>query len=411
MKVAFLAPEFYNAWGGVGTYSIELIKNLSRIKDVELHVITPDIDNVEKKKLINSKFSSACQIHTLSKSKDTFFYNLKFQTAVLKGFNRLSKKYNFDILHSANLVHMPDVFLKFRKLEMPSVVTAHTTINGQIKGTLKGNINPLTMALSEKMSVLSYPLIRLLEWHYLRNTNNIISVSNKSKNFLHDNYNFGGEIKVIHNGIDVSWFNYGKISRHDCTEKFPVLENINKPIILFAGRLMNQKGIDVFIKAISILEKRKLDFFCVIAGRGNHKRLHQLIQKHKINRSNICYLGYVENDDLAFLYRLSSIFVLPSYYENFPISLLEAMSMKCSCIATRVGAVDEIIDGKKNGLIISPGDHERLADCIEFLLSNPYQSRTIAENGRKKVLANFTSEIMAQKTKEFYECILQANQN
>ncbi len=406
LRLAFLAPEFYNAWGGVGTYSTELVKNLSRLSDMEVHLITPDIDDKEKKKRINSALPDSMQIHPISNAKDTFIYNLKFQAAVFKEFNKLHKMHNFELIHSANLVHMPDIFLKFKKNEIPSLVTAHTTIAGQVSGSLKCSGSPLKMAASEKMSLLAYPYIRFLEWHYLNNTQNIITVSDRFRVMLRDDYKFGGNLATINNGIDVEHYNFDAVETEDCIKKFPLLKGINKPIILFAGRILVQKGIDTLIKALSILERKGIGFFCIIAGRGNVKTLHQLIAEYKIGESSISYVGFVENSDLVYLYKMSDIFVLPSYYENFPISLLEAMSMKCCCISTDTGAVNEIIDNNENGLLIGAGDYKRLAERIEHLLADGGIMKNLAENGRKKVLAKFRADIMALKTKKFYEGIL-----
>lgn len=403
MKLAFLAPEFYNSWGGVGIYSLELIKNLSRLNNVEIHVITPNINHKKKINNIRSMFNCNVNIHAISNANDTFIYNLKFQAAIFKHFNKLNEKFKFDILHSANLVNMPDIFLKFEGIQIPNLVTVHTTIKGQVKGFLKGNINPFKMAASEKLSLIAYPYISLLENYYLKKTSNAITVSNKFKKLLKDEYNFQGKITTIHNSIDASHYNFNNITEEDCFRKFPFLKSINKPIILYVGRLITQKGIEVFIKSIKYLQNRGYDFNYIIAGRGSTNLLYNDLSKYKIDKSKVKYVGYVDNSNLVYLYKMADVFALPSYYENLPISLLEAMSMKTCCISTNVGAVDEIIDNNKNGIIINSGDSKALAENIIFLTENPKIATNMAKNAREKVLKNFRSDIMAKKTLEVYK--------
>ncbi len=399
MRLAFITPEFLPPWGGVGVYSLNLIKELSEYSDIDIHVITPRRGKFYDEKKIEDVFGKRIKVHQISEANDDFFYNFKFQIAVYKNFEKLNKKYKFDIVHSANLVQMPDIFIKF-KTSVPSLVTAHTTIKGQVRGFLKSNKNFFKMATSEKGSILAYPIIYMLEKIYLRKTKNLITVSNKfAREFI--KYGYKGNVYVTHNGISTNLFNYEKIKNPYV--EFPELKKVKYPIILFAGRIITQKGIEVFVKAIKRLQNKKVHF--VIAGRGDVKRFKKLLKKYNIKDEKYDYLGFVENHKLPSLYKISSIFVLPSYYENFPISLLEAMSMKCCCIATDVGAVDEIIDNKINGIIIKPGSSKDLARNISSVLNNEKMRVRMAEKGFKKIINNFDSKTMAIKTKKIYEKI------
>ena len=411
MKLLFLAPEFFNAWGGVGIYSIELIKSLSKLNNLDIHVVTPDIKDKARKVQIKSIFNDSIKVHTISMANDTFIYNLKFQTGIFKEFHNLNKKYDFDIIHSANLVHMPDIFVKFQNINTPSVVTAHTTIKGQVDGFLQSSKNPFNMATSEKLSLLTYPGISFLEWYYLRSTQNIITVSKKFKKILKKEYNYKGKIATIYNSIDIKNFNFNALTEKECINKFPFLNDIKGPTVLYAGRLVAQKGIDVFLKSIKTLEKTGHHYNYIIAGKGNYKRLFQIINKLNLNSANINYIGHIDNLDLPYIYKMSDIFVLPSYYENLPISLLEAMSMKCCCIASNVGAIDEIIENKTNGILINPGDHQSLSNNIINLAENTNLMHKLSEKARKKVLKNFRSSIMAKKTYKVYKSITKNEAN
>src|SRR3989344_1838590 len=112
MRVAFLAPEFYPPIGGVGTYSLLLVKELSRMRGIDLHVFTPRRgDNYDPEKVLDF-FNNKINLHNISEAKDTFAYNFHFQKAIGSLFGKYNERYHFDLIHSANLVHMPDIFLK-----------------------------------------------------------------------------------------------------------------------------------------------------------------------------------------------------------------------------------------------------------------------------------------------------------
>ena len=141
MKVAFLAPEFLPPRGGVGVYSVSLVKELSKNKDLEIHVIAPKRGKSYTKERILKYFDNRIKLHLITEAKGTVLYNLWFQLKLFHEFRLLHKKYDFDLVNCANLVHMPDIFLMLEGHRMPHLVTAHTTIKGQVKGFTQGGKN------------------------------------------------------------------------------------------------------------------------------------------------------------------------------------------------------------------------------------------------------------------------------
>ena len=86
------------------------------------------------------------------------------------------------------------------------------------------------------------------------------------------------------------------------------------------------------------------------------------------------------------------IFVLPSLKEGFPFALIEAMSAKVPVIATRVGAVPEIIDNGKNGFIVEPGNSASMAGKIKELLASDHLLKEFAIQGHQTVLFKFNED-------------------
>jgi glycosyltransferase involved in cell wall biosynthesis len=403
MKLAFLAPELFPPIGGVGIYSVHLVKELSKQEDMDIHVFTPARGEDYDKERVLDYFGNRIQVHNISTANDDFRYNFAFQYKIFRELPRYHREHHFDLIHSANLVHMPDIYLKFKRLDVPSIVTVHTTIKGQVKGFLDVSKNVFSLASSERWSLVAYPYIRSMEWIYLKRTKHLITVSETFAEMLRKDYHCKGVIEPIHNGIDLEIFDYSAIE--DPYGRFPQLRD-KGPVVLFAGRIVARKGIELFVEAISHLLDTKAHF--AIAGRGSEQLLFDLLRRHGVPEDRYTYLGFISNHELPWLYKLSSQFVLPSYYENLPISLLEAMSMRVPCIAADVGAVNEIIGHGESGLLFEAGDLETLVGQMRLLLENEGERQRLAEAGFERVLAEFTSTRMAERHRQFYERVLAA---
>ena len=401
MKLAFLAPEFLPYLGGAGIYSVNLVKELSKRKDLNIHVFTPVRGNDYDRESVLNYFGHGIKLHNICVAHDDFVYNLAFQRQVFLQLPKYHQQYKYDLIHAANLVNMPDIWLKFRSMPVPTITTVHSTIKGQVKGFLRTSRNPFSLARSEKWSLATYPFISFLERVYVSKSKYFVTVSHKSAKMVRQGYHFKGVIETIHNGVDLELYDYEGTG--DPYQKFPELKG-KGPIVLYAGRLISQKGLDLFAEAIGHLKDTDAHF--LFTGRGSQQFLSHILQRHGIPKERYTYLGFVPTDVLPTVYKLSSVFVLPSFYENFPFSLLEAMAMKVPCIASDVGAIDEIIDDGQSGLLFPAGDLESLVNHIETLLQDKAKQKQIGEAGYKKVVNDLTSTRMAQKHLEFYQKVL-----
>jgi glycosyltransferase involved in cell wall biosynthesis len=249
MRLAFLAPEFLPPIGGVGVYSVNLIKELSKQEDMEIHVFTAARGRDYDEEKVLSHFGHRITLNNISDAYDDFVYNLSFQYKVFRELPRHHRRHNYDIVHSASVVNMPDIFLKFKPLRIPAVATLHSTIKGQVEGSLISSHNNLrSLSASERWSLAVYPYVSLMEKIYLRRTRYMISVSKRFADLLEQQYRYRGVIEPIRNGIDLEVFDYQRVN--DPYERFPQLKG-KEPIILYAGRLIAQKGLKMLAEAIS----------------------------------------------------------------------------------------------------------------------------------------------------------------
>ena len=206
---------------------------------------------------------------------------------------------------------------------------------------------------------------------------------------------------VINNGIPRLDFH-----KKDFAIEFPQIAAKCKERfkILCIGRLSPEKGMDVLIKGVSYIVNRGLDASLVIIGEGPEKpRLAHLINNMNLS-DKVFLLGYC---DKAFCFlRFFDVFVLPSYTEGLPITLLEAMQSGTPVVATRVGEVPEVLNGGRFGRMVPPGNPEALAKGIEELNSDKEETNRRSVGARERVLTEYGLEKMVERYAELYQVVI-----
>ncbi len=400
MNIALIAPEFLPNWGGAGTYTIELAKYLSKKHNVHVISLRRKIDNgsVYSDEKILDFFDNKIHLHTISDANDTFLYNAAFQYSCFKRLPKICRDNKIDIIH-ADVPHMSDVILRLIKSNKNMVTTVHTIIEGHKQGILASGLDFRDMDPSERYTLGLFPILKLIQTLYLKRSPTIITVSNWMKRLLEQNYGIQG-VNMIHNGIDHDLFSPDKKNH-----KVEGLD-INKPVVLFSGRFIALKGINILIKAMRQVISETRDVHFAFAGPEANSKWVRMFEHEGIPSHSYSFLGYIPHAEMPEIYSNSSIFVLPSLIESFPFSILEAMSSGSAVIASNVGGVPEIIDDEVDGLLVQPGNPEILAKKILFLLDNESETKKLSKNAREKILREFTSEIMSNRTEKIYEQIL-----
>ena len=181
----------------------------------------------------------------------------------------------------------------------------------------------------------------------------------------------------------------------------PIIQG-SKPVIVFASRLLKEKGIAEFVAAARLLKDRA-DF--VVAGDVYAKNPHSLTREEIQawhDEGVIEWLG--QYSDMASLFARSSLVVLPSYYgEGVPKVLLEAMACGRAIITTDLPGCRETVDHESNGLLIPGQDVDALVRAITHMLDNPTLLKSYGDAGRKKVEGEFTTGAVVGKTLSVYD--------
>ena len=156
--------------------------------------------------------------------------------------------------------------------------------------------------------------------------------------------------------------------------------------LLFLGRLCKEKGINELLEAVKGLKQEFSDLQLYLGGVWVEEELEK---KAEMCGDYVHYLGWIDADKKKEYLQKCNIFVLPTYFEGLPISLLEGMAYGCACIATEVGGIPQVMTDRKNGLMIPAKDVQALKDAIGELLINSYLQMEIGNAARKTVENNY----------------------
>ena len=168
-----------------------------------------------------------------------------------------------------------------------------------------------------------------------------------------------------------------------------IYEKPEKPHIIFARRLMKQRGADVFADIASELLDEFPELEITIAGTGPCK---QYIEQKLASSSRVHLTSYESMDAMA-MHRDKNIAVVPTMWsEGTSLSVLEAMAAGCAVVSTDIGGLSNIILDGHNGLIVSP-DRNEIKAAIVSLLNDAALRKKLAQNGYNTVKTGFNIEL------------------
>lgn len=228
-----------------------------------------------------------------------------------------------------------------------------------------------------------------------RNTK-VIAVGNQVKKNLIEYFDLdNNQVSVIHNAIK------------PFEDKIIIDKNIKKAkdkgnaIIGNIGRLSEQKGMEYFIKAASIIVKQysNVKFFIVGTGEDEEKlkRLSEYLDLDKY----IIFMGY--RSDIQNLISQIDFVVLSSLWEGLPLTPIEAFSVGKTIVATDVDGTVEIVKDKVNGLLVPPRDVEKLAQAMVKLINNHKQREKYEKKAYETYINQFSFDKLKKKYLKYYK--------
>jgi len=199
-------------------------------------------------------------------------------------------------------------------------------------------------------------------------------------------------------GIDTSEFDPKKISKNEILILQDTLQLQNKIVVLMVARAIWHKGIREFYEAAERFSFKK-DVQFVLVGdidEGNPSSA----SKAFLERGNVLWLGH--RDDILLLTALCDIYVLPSYREGVPRTLLEAASMAKPIVTTDTVGCREVVRDTENGFLVPIKDTATLVEKIEYLTRHAYERKIMGEHGRIMAIKEFDIAIVVKQYLQLY---------
>lgn len=173
--------------------------------------------------------------------------------------------------------------------------------------------------------------------------------------------------------------------------------------VLYLGRLEEQKGLSVLLKAAAIVQKSFQNFELSIGGEGDTQRYLSMVRSLGLEE-RVRFLGWIDEDRRSRLMQEASLFVLPSMAEGLSMALLEAMSNGLACVASDVGGNPDIISDGENGLLVRANDPVALADAIERLVGDKGFAAALSTAARATVMERFSERNALMALERLHHC-------
>jgi len=248
-------------------------------------------------------------------------------------------------------------------------------------------------------------------WRLLRLADRVTTVSQFMKKRISiDNGIPEEEIEVIYNGVSTEEFN-PRIDGSEIRDRYGLGES---PLILFVGRVTPIKGVDCLLKSVPLIAKRIPDVRVLIVGpfapgeppaeKERYKdRINDLVRRLKLD--NVTFTGPVDVfKELPKIYAACDVFTCPSIVDEvFPLVCEEAMASGKPVVATRSGGIPEIVKDGEVGYIVPKGDEKQLAKALTTILEDHSLQKRMGNAARKRVEAEFSWDIIAEKYLKLYQ--------
>lgn len=383
-----MIPVFAESFGGTVSAVRSISKELAKTHDVVVYTTTavdskhdfePKEEIVDGYRVIYFKrtFKSLCY--------SGFFGQLNLSYDMLNAVRKNLK--DFDVVHVHSWQQFPDVLVGYyaKKYNVPFVLQVH--------GSLPNIISK--QRLKKLFDIL-------IGYKLLDNASKVIALHNAEAAQYRTLGVPKSKIAIVPNGMDISQFS-NLPSKGSFKKKYSIDQD--ERIILFLGRLHVIKGLDILVKAFADVCKKVNTVRLAIVGPddGYLAEIQALVKNLELN-DKVLFTGPLYGTAKVEAYVDSDVCVLPSRYETFPISLLEAYACAKPVICSRLPGLRELVINETTGILFELGDSKQLSSSILSLLTEA-NAEKIGQNGRLFIESNFTIDIVCKKLEKLYSSL------
>ena len=349
--------------GGLARHVRKLAENLVA-QDVEVHVLARGLEESPPEEELEGVLVHRVREPERPRDLTEFVTWIEHMNGdMLAAGVEVGDRYSFDLVHGHDwLVAVAGDHLA-KRFRCPFVVTIHATEYGRHQGWVDKHPQSHIHGVERWMA---------------NRAERVITCSAYMREHVADIYGLEEErIAVIPNGIDPSEL----VPVDDLDALRARFARPDERLVLLVGRLVYEKGFQLALAALPGLIERLGNVRFIVAGSGTaEKDLKRQASELGLDDHGV-FVGWIGDDVLHSLYRISDLTVVPSLYEPFGLVALEAMASGCACIVADTGGLREIVPADDRvGLRFNGGDPEHLATMAERLLTDAHlRDRLVAE--------------------------------
>lgn len=364
MKIIQITPDYPPNCGGIGYYVFYLCKELQK-RGHDVEVLYRGKKN--RKYSFEGIFVEEIKIPGYPPFNMPLFRNaLERRLAKIK----------------ADIVHIHSSVMPVLTISAPLVVTGHCC-NSEFVPICYRPIR----GLEEFYRNITLKFYSMIEGKLATSCDGMTVVSKALKEQYLKYYDVTA--KVIYNAVDPHIFS-------------SIPETSKAKNVLFTGRLSQGKGLSHILDVASMLKESHPDAVVQIIGSGPLSRYMEHERK-KRNLTNVNIVAHLPHHELIRHYQQAKLFFLPTFYEGFANSVLEAMSCRLPVVASNIPSLrEQIIDGT-NGYLVSQGDSKMFHERISNLLNDDEMCRNMGNAGRRMIIDNFTWKHVGDLVEDQYK--------
>ncbi len=362
VRVALVSHRYWPFYGGVETHVESLALGLSK-RSVEVEVLTTDPTG----RLPVREVRDGIIIHRYAARAPSGAYYLS-----LPLFVALNQLHNFDVIHAHNYGSLPMVMAAFSKAfnKLPVVLTPHFHPVGSTE--FRTALRKIYLPIGK---------------HALKAADAVVALTKIERSVLISRFDLSPKkVFVVANGTALPQIR-------------PTRAREN--VLLVVSRLEEYKGIEDLFSALSLIRTRVPDARLVIVGEGSMRgRMEKLAQ----GRNDVVLVSSVDRAQLIEYYEKSAALLSVSSYEAFGMSILEAMGHGCPVLATSVGAIPQIIQNMKTGLLLNyPVNPFELSNAAVRILTDKGVAELLSANAYALAKREYSVEKMIERLLSVYE--------
>ncbi|MHC1560118.1 glycosyltransferase family 4 protein [Actinomycetospora sp. C-140] len=309
--------------------------------------------------------------------RDLVAWTLGLGHAMVRGTAPLLREWTPDVVHAHDWLVAHAAVALAELADAPLVATVHATEAGRHGGWLSQPLNQQ---------------VHSVEWWLARRADRVVTCSHAMRAEVSGLFDLDpDDVTVIHNGIDPATWHRAP-TRPD-----------GPPTLLYLGRLEWEKGVHDLVAALPAIRRAHPGTRLLVAGTGSCSDwLAERARAARVRRS-VQLLGHVDDAVLRDLLATADAAVLPSRYEPFGITALEAAAAGAPLVASRAGGLGEVVVDGVTGLSFDPGDVPGLAAAVIRCLDDPAAARERARAARARLDTDFAWPRIAAETAALYD--------